>query len=154
MLVTRLLSSSHAPQWRGSAWIASTNTSTDSFSRSSFRSTTPYLFTHTHTGSLWAVHYRPLRNRVGTLEERLSQVQGEAVQLSRSVLLTELHPQLSQGFVAHLTLLQRTWRHEEQHTRLVWRVTQILPVQCKCSPCSPKLSTVSSSFFFSPDLKR
>lgn len=49
MLVTRLLSSSHAPQWRGRAWIASTNTFTASFSRSSFRSTTPYLCFHIST---------------------------------------------------------------------------------------------------------
>lgn len=48
MLVMRLQSSSHAPQCRGRAWVASTNTSTASFSRSSFRSTTPYLFPHTH----------------------------------------------------------------------------------------------------------
>lgn len=48
-LVTRLLSSSQAPQWSGSAWIASTNTSTASLSRSSFRSTTPYLRPRRHT---------------------------------------------------------------------------------------------------------
>lgn len=58
LLVTRLLSSSHAPQWSGRAWIASTNTSTASLSRSSLRSTTPYLRgrRHKHRSTIWNVH--------------------------------------------------------------------------------------------------
>lgn len=69
MLVTRLLSSSHAPQWRGRAWIASTNTSTASFSRSSFRRTTPYLCFHTHTVYEQLFLCIIWRKKVYTLEE-------------------------------------------------------------------------------------
>lgn len=49
MLVMRLQSSSQAPQCRGRECVASTNTSTASFIRSSFLKTTPYLHSHTHS---------------------------------------------------------------------------------------------------------
>lgn len=44
------------------------------------------------------------------VKEYFLQVQGKTIQLSCAVLLTQLHPQFSQSFVAHLTLLQRTYK--------------------------------------------
>lgn len=49
-----------------------------------------------------------LRRRRDHLEGVFLQIQSEAVQLSCRVLLTELHPQLSQGLIANLSLFQRT----------------------------------------------
>lgn len=77
------------------------------------------------------------------------QIERKSIQLSGAVFLAQLHPELSQGFVSDLTLLQRTCSQTHAYDRssgddLGWKpgLKRLL---------LPRLSTVSSSFFFSPD---
>lgn len=151
LLVTRLLSSSHAPQCSGSAWIASTNTSTASLSRSSFRSTTPYLRPRTHTdrhfqiSPCWGVH----------LERDVLTGKG----WSRPALLPHafywappsapVRPHCAPDPFPEDLWSRRKTKNVWQGRRTVLALSAEREGQADKS--LPKLSTVSSSFFFSPD---
>lgn len=158
MLVTRLLSSSQAPQWRGSAWIASTNTSTASFSRSSFRSTTPYLCSHTNTHCSWSVHCVQLHN----LKFSYSTIVLTGTGWTRPTLLLYAFYWAPPSVLARLHCApdpspEDLESHRKTHKVQCERVAKIISVlfkEVQTDESSPKLSTVSSSFFFSPDWKK